>query len=111
MDNSNINKAKNLLLKTATISVAAIAVFNLYVFYRNNIWKPEVKVIDVDFEKGVANLLIDGRKFILRGDSAYLISFDWSIKFGTIYTGEKRSGYDRIELLKRNSVKKIITQR
>lgn len=111
MDNSTINKAKNVLLKTATISVAAIAVFNLYVFYRNNVWKPEIKVVDVDFEKGVANLLIDGKKFVLRGDSPYLISFDWSIKFGTIYTSEKRSGYDRIELLKRGSVKQIITQR
>lgn len=111
MDNSNINKAKNILLKTAAISVAAIAVFNLYVFYRNNIWKPDIKVVDVDFNKGVANLLIDGRKFILRGDSAYLISFDWSIKFGTIFTDEKRSGYDRIELLKRGSVKQIISQR
>lgn len=100
------SKAK-LLLQIAAISTAALALFGVYTFYRNEIWKPTIVVKDVDFGNGIANLLINGRDFVLRGDSEYLISYDWGIKFGSTTTSTKRV-YDRIEITKRGKVQKVI---
>jgi len=100
------SKAK-LLLQVAAISTAALALFGVYTFYRNEIWKPTIVVKDVDFANGVANLLINGRDFVLRGDSEYLISYDWGIKFGSTTTDSKR-GYDRIEITKKGKVQKVL---
>jgi hypothetical protein len=47
---------------------------------------------------------------VLRGDSSYLIAYDWGIKFGHTYKEGTQVVYDRIEVLKRNSVKKVIKQ-
>ena len=92
------SKAK-LLLQIAAISTAALALFG--------VWKPTIVVKDVDFGNGIANLLINGRDFVLRGDSEYLISYDWGIKFGSTTTTTKRV-YDRIEITKRGKVQKVI---
>jgi hypothetical protein len=46
----------------------------------------------------------------LRGDSSYLIAFDWGIKFGTTFKPNGVRAYDRIEILKRNLVQKVVRE-
>lgn len=103
-----LSKANSIFLKIAAISTGIVAVVGLYSFYRNNIWSPEIKVDSVDYEKGIARLTINGKPFVLRGDSSYLIEYDWGIKFGTSYEPNGKRFFDRIEILKRGLVHKIL---
>ena len=105
----DLQKGESILLKVASISAAIIGIVAAWNFYFNNLWEPKVEVIKVDYKAGIANLLIDGRDFVLRGDSTYLIAYDWGIKFGYTYKENERF-YDRIEILKRGAVKKVIKQ-
>ena len=104
-----VTDKKGILAKIATISVTMIAIVNLVNFYKNNIQKPKVEIIDTDYIKGIANLKINGKDFILRGDSSYLIEGDWGIRFGTTFDKTAKTNYNRIELLKRGMVYKIIS--
>lgn len=104
----DISKGEEMLLKVAAISAAALAVVNVYVFYKNNIWHPKVEVKDVDFENGIANLLVNGKPKTIKGESSYLIGNDWSIKFGSTFKGNMQRKYDRIEILKRGNVDSVI---
>ena len=53
---------------------------------------------------------LNGKPFILRGDSSYLIAFDWGIKFGFTVKSNGQRVYDRIEILKRNMVQKVVRE-
>lgn len=104
----NISQGEEWLLKAASVGAAILGVFAVYTFYRNNIWHPKIRVVSVDYGKGVAELEINGEPFTLRGDSSYLIAFDWGIKFGFTPTPDGRRMYDRIEVLKRGLVHSIL---
>lgn len=104
----DLNKGEKVLLKAASIGVAVLGIVSVYVFYMNNIWKPKIVVKRADFVNGIADLEIDGKPFVLRGDSTYLVRFDWGVRLG--YT-TKRDGskvYDRIEILKRGMVVDVV---
>ncbi len=105
---TSVSSKNSFLSKFATVSLAVIAVVNLINFLQNNVWKPTIEVINVDYPKGVANLKINGRDFVLRGDSTYLIASNWGIKFGTTFDVGGNAPYNRIELMKNNMVYKII---
>jgi len=107
---STFSKTSSFFLKLAAISTAALAVVNIYSFYRNNIWHPKVVVNSIDYENGVAKLTINGKPFILRGDSLFLIDFDWGIKFGFTYLPSGIRVYDRIEITKRGMVHEVLRQ-
>jgi hypothetical protein len=107
---STFSKTSSFFLKLAAISTAALAVVNIYSFYRNNIWHPKVVVNSIDYENGVAKLTINGKPFILRGDSLFLIDFDWGIKFGFTYLPSGVRVYDRIEVTKRGMVHEVLRQ-
>lgn len=107
----DLNKYESVFLKIAGISTAALGLFAAYGFYKNNIWSPKIVVEDVDYGKGRAKMIINGKPFILSGDSSYLIGFDWGIRFGTSFSNTGKRYYDRIEILKRNMVHKVIRQR
>jgi len=104
---TTFSKTTSTLLKVAAISTALLGIFGIWSFYKNDIWKPTITIKDVDFVKGIANLNIDGKDFILKGDSTYLIAYNWVIRFGYTYNNNLRS-YDRIELTKNGMVKKVI---
>ncbi len=104
----DLSKGEEILLKVAAVSAAALAVVNVYTFYKNNIWHPRVEVKDVDFNKGIAHLMINGKPKTIKGESSYLIGNDWSIKFGATFSSPSNRKYDRIEILKRGSVDSVI---
>ena len=107
----DLNRYESIFLKIAGISTAALGLFAAYGFYKNNIWSPKIEVLDVDYVNGKAKLIINGKPFILSGDSSYLIGYDWGIRFGTSFTNSGKRYYDRIEILKRNMVHKVVRQR
>lgn len=105
-----IDKGEELLLKVAGISAAIVAIFSLWTFYKNNIWHPKVEVKSVDFKRGIADLVINGKPKTIRGDSAYVVGQDWGIKFGYTFKGNGKRVYDRIEILKKGQVDSVIRQ-
>ena len=107
---STFSKTSSFFLKLAAISTAALAVVNVYSFYRNNIWHPKVVINNIDYKNGVANLTIDGKKFVLRGDSTFLINFDWGIRFGFTFLPDGKRVYDRIEITKRGMVHEVVRE-
>jgi hypothetical protein len=107
---STFSTTSAIFLKIAAISTAAIAVVNVYIFYRNNIWHPKVVINSIDYKNGVANLTIDGKKFVLRGDSTFLINFDWGIRFGFTFLPDGKRVYDRIEITKRGMVHEVVRE-
>jgi len=106
----DISKGEEILLKVASVGAALLGIVAVYSFYKNNIWKPKVNVKKVDFSNGIAELEVNGKPFILRGDSSYLIAFDWGIKFGYTVKSNGQRVYDRIEILKRNMVQKVVRE-
>jgi hypothetical protein len=106
----DLSRGEEILLKVASVGAAVLGVVAVYSFYKNSIWKPKVNVKSVDFKKGIAELEINGKPFVLRGDSSYLIAFDWGIKFGTTFKPNGVRAYDRIEILKRNLVQKVVRE-
>lgn len=107
----DLTRYESIFLKIAGISTAALGLFAAYGFYKNNVWSPKIEVVEVDYANGRAKLIINNKPFILSGDSSYLIGFDWGIRFGTSSTSNGKRLYDRIEILKRNMVHKVIRQR
>lgn len=103
-----VGKGEKWLLKIAGVSAAIIAITNVYAYYRSNIWHPKVEVKDVDFKTGVAQLIVNGKPVTIKGDSSYLISGDWGIKFGYTFKGNGQRVYDRIEILKKGLVHSVI---
>jgi hypothetical protein len=106
----DISRGEEILLKVASVGAALLGIVAVYSFYKNNIWKPKVNVKKVDFPNGIAELEVNGKPFILRGDSSYLIAFDWGIKFGYTVKSNGQRVYDRIEILKRNMVQKVVRE-
>lgn len=104
----DLSRGEEILLKAASVGAAILGVVAVYTFYKNNIWHPKIVVKDVDFKNGIANLEINDRPFVLRGDSSYLIAFDWGVKFGFTPTADGKRVYDRIEVLKRGMVHQVI---
>jgi len=107
---STFSTTSAVFLKIAAISTAALAFVGLYTFYRNNLWHPKVVINSVDYANGVANLTINGKEVILRGDSTFLIDYDWGIKFGYTYLPDGKRIYDRIEVTKRGMVHEVVRQ-
>lgn len=104
----DISRGEEFLLKAASIGAAVLGVVAVYSFYKNNIWKPKIVVKKVDYPNSYAELEINGRPFILRGDSSYLISYDWGVKLGFTPKADGKRYADRIEVLKRNLVKDVL---
>ena len=104
----DISKGEELLLKFAALGAAVLGLVSVYNFYKNNIWHPKVEVKNIDYKNGVANLVINGKPFVLKGDSSYLIENDWGIKFGFTQKSSGVRNYDRIEVLKRGLVHQVI---
>lgn len=104
----NISKGEEFLLKSASIGAAILGLVAVYGFYKNNIWKPRIIIKSVDYDKALAELEINNKPFILRGDSTYLIAYDWGVRFGYTPKPDATRRADRIEIIKRNMVKDVL---
>lgn len=92
----------------AIIITSVIAIGGGYIWYRSNLWKPKVEVINVDFEKAIAQLLVNGKEKTLYGNSILAAGGEWGVRFGTTDLSMYNT-YDSIELVKNNMVYNIYT--
>ena len=99
----NLSKTSDRILKVAAVVGAITVIAGGYTWYLNNIWKPKVEVLSVDFTNGVAEIKYDDKIIDLEGDAIYWINADWGVRFGSIIINGKIQ-YDRVELLKKGMV-------
>ena len=106
-----LSRTSDIFLKTAAIIAGVTALAGGYAFFLNYVWKPKVVVENADFVNGKATLKI-GTIFIkvidITGDTIYQIAGDWGVRFGTSIQPNGQRYFDRIEVLKRNLVHKVL---
>jgi len=105
------NKVSQILLRVAAFSTATLALVSIWTFYKQNIWYPKIKLLDVDYAKGIANLEVNGEPFRVEGNSIYGAGVNFGIKFGTTNNTQGQDSYDRLELLKNGLVRSIISKK
>jgi hypothetical protein len=91
------------IIKASSIVGAIIVLASGYTFFKNNLWKPKIIIEEIDFDKGTANLTINGDAVKIYGDSVFNVGADWGVRLGQTYFNGN-SSYDRIELLKNGMV-------
>jgi hypothetical protein len=104
--NSSISfqKQSEIVLKVVAVATVITAIGGAYYFFVNNVWKPKVTVLSVDFDNGFATVQLPfGRKIDIYGNSEFLVSGEWGVKFGTVNKGGKVS-YENLQLLKHGLV-------
>jgi len=95
-----LNKTTQVIIKFAAVVGAITVIAGGYTFYLNNIWKPKVSVISVDFVKGIAKIKVGGSKIVdIYGDASFSIGGDWGIQFG-----KTNNIYDSLDLTKNGMV-------
>jgi hypothetical protein len=106
--NTLFQKESKLILKVVAVASVITALAGAYYFFVNNVWKPKVKVLSVDFDNGFATVEMPfGRKVDIYGDSQFLIGGDWGVKFGTVNKAGKTS-YENLQLLKKGLVEEYL---
>jgi len=98
-----LSKTNEVIIKIAAIVGAVTIIAGGYTWWLNNIWKPKIEVLSVDFNKGKAQLKHKNKIIDLDGDSIFWINADWGVKLGSIL-GNSGAYYDRVELLKKGMV-------
>jgi hypothetical protein len=99
-----ISKTTDTIIKLAAVVGAITVIAGGYTFYLNNLWRPIVKVVEVDFAKGIAKVQLENGTIVdIYGDAVFMIGGDWGIKFGGKVTDGKFE-YDRLELTKKGMV-------
>ena len=105
---ASFQKESKFVLKVVAIATVITALAGAYYFFVNNVWKPKVKVLSVDFDNGFATVEMPfGRKVDIYGDSQFLIGGEWGVKFGTVNKGGKVS-YENLQLLKHGLVEEYL---
>ena len=99
-----LSKTTNNIIKVAAVVGAITVIAGGWAFYLNNLWKPKVEVLSVDFTNGVAVMKYDGKEIKLVGDAVYWLNADWGLRLGSIRKDTQETVYDRIELLKKGMV-------
>ncbi len=99
----NLTKTNDVILKVAAVVGAITIIAGGYTWYLNNIWKPHIEVVSVDFDNGTAQLKHKNDIIELDGDATYWINADWGLRLGAIIENGSPH-YDRVELLKKGMV-------
>lgn len=78
-------QAKTALLTVSSILGAFVVIAGAYTLYQNTVYKPkkDLKVLEVDYEKGVAKVRFKDETITLIGDTTWALKGNWGIKFGS----------------------------
>lgn len=90
----NLEKRSKAINNIVLIVMPIAAIVGAYVWYREHIWQPTVKVITTDYENGVATIDVNGKTKMLYYGSVLNAGSNWGVAFA----GE--GPYSRIEVLK-----------
>lgn len=98
------SKTTNNIVRVAAFVGAITIIAGGYTWYLNNVWKPHIEVISVDFENGKAQLKHRSKLIELEGDAVYWINADWGLRLGVLINDNGTPSYDRVDLLKKGMV-------
>jgi hypothetical protein len=56
IDPKAFEKEREIILKVVAVATVITALAGAYYFFVNNVWKPKVKVLSVDFDNGFATI-------------------------------------------------------
>jgi small basic protein len=97
---NGLGKTNQRIIKIAAVIGAITVIAGGYSFYLNNVWKPKVSVISVDFIKGIAKVKVGHSKIVdIYGDAIFSIGGEWGIQLG-----KTNNLYDSIDLVKKGMV-------
>lgn len=103
---NQISRRTSLLNKVvAVFGPIAIAIGGV-LWYFNNVWRPKVNLVTVDYEKQTATLNINGKDRVLYAGSTISAGFGWGVRFGN--SSYMNDNYDRVELVKNDLVYKTL---
>lgn len=98
------SKQLKLVNTIGTIALSIGAVITVSVLAVNNFWHPKVSVTEVDYDKGLAVVEINGNQELLYVNSILSAKFGWGVKFGLDMNNQP----NRVELLKDDKVRQIL---
>lgn len=104
-----LSEANKRIIEIGAIAVAITSIAGGYSFYLNNVWKPKVTVVSVDFANGLAIVKVTKMFGItstidIYGNANFNVGGDWAIRFGSSSINGSTSIYDRLELTKKDMV-------
>lgn len=99
---SAIKKNTSFLSKFIAVAAPIAALAYGVHWYFDNIWRPDVQLVSVDYDKKIATFKILGKERVLYAGSTIGAGFGWGVRF----SGEDES---RIELVKNDLTFKIIS--
>ena len=94
----------NNIVRVAAIVGAITVIAGGYSFYLNNLWKPKIEVMSVDFANGIAQVKYRGELIDISGDAIYWLNADWGVRLGNTRKANQQTFYDRVELIKKGMV-------
>lgn len=78
------SKQTKTILNIASVVGAILVIVGVHTFYMNNIWKPKVKVLEVDYGRPYAKVQINDKKILeLWGNDVVSIRAGWGVKVGS----------------------------
>lgn len=78
------SKQTKTIINIASIVGAILVIVGVHTFYINNIWKPKIKVLEVNYGRPYAKVQINGSKIIeLWGNDIVAIRAGWGVKVGS----------------------------
>ena len=97
----NISNTNKIILSIAAIVGAITVIGGGYSYYMNNFYIPTIKVISIDFEKGIAKVQHKDKILNIFGDATFNVSVssEWGVKFGL-----NKGQYESLQLVKNGMV-------
>ncbi len=102
---NNFGKYIKTGLGIVSIAVAVTAIVNAWDIYKHYVFKPKVKIIEVDYKNGRAIIEVNGKRHKLLYGSPFYVGDYWSVQMKT----KENDKINRIELLKQGNVKEYLT--
>jgi len=89
-------RAKQLFTDVGTIATAIAAIGTAYFLYMNNVWKPSVSLVSLDWDNGMAVVSIGGSNVTIYKNEKYNCGWGWDVEFGIDY----QANLQRVQLVK-----------
>lgn len=104
--NVNFDVQKQLKNMNVIFGVAAGLWVGWQIFnvVKNYYWHPHVRVLSVDYAKGIAELEIQGKPVTLYRNSTVSAGYNWGVRFN----GSAANTVNRIELVNNDMVRAVL---
>ena len=99
-----LSRVKTFFVEFGAVATALATIGTCYFLFMNNIWKPKVELLSVDYENGVAIISVNGVQAALYKNEKYAVGWGWSIQFGTDYD----KNVQRVELVKDDATHEVL---